>query len=104
MNTKQKALEILLENAEEPEAIKDGTGTFTTFRTEYLINDISALCAQAQKDTAKEILGMLGGDENGYLDHGGEYRTIADETMQIKNELRQQFRKQITDTYLKEKV
>ena len=34
---------MLLENAEEPDDIKDGSGTFTTYRTEYLINDIEKL-------------------------------------------------------------
>lgn len=47
---KQKILEILIKNAEEPEDIKDGRGTFTTFRTEYLINDIADLIFDAKID------------------------------------------------------
>lgn len=35
-------LKILQNHAEEPDDIKDGTGTFTTFRVEYLIQDIES--------------------------------------------------------------
>lgn len=45
---KQKILEMLLKNAEEPSDIENGTGTFTTYRTEYLINDIADLIFDAK--------------------------------------------------------
>jgi hypothetical protein len=37
---KSEILKMLMDNAEDPVIIKDGTGTFVTFRVEYLINDI----------------------------------------------------------------
>jgi hypothetical protein len=35
-------LDILKDNAEEPDDIADGTGTFTTFRTEYVLDELVA--------------------------------------------------------------
>lgn len=40
MEWKDIAKKIMIDNAEEPEDIQDGIGTFTTFRVEYVINDI----------------------------------------------------------------
>jgi hypothetical protein len=41
---------MLLDNAEEPSDIKNGVGTFTTFRVEYLINDILSKVKEAREE------------------------------------------------------
>jgi len=46
----QRILGMLKSNAEEPEEIKDGKGTFTTFRVEYIINDIKSLIKQENSE------------------------------------------------------
>ncbi len=41
--TREDILKMIKGHAEEPDDISDGEGTFTTFRVEYLINDIMQL-------------------------------------------------------------
>jgi hypothetical protein len=58
---------MLLDNAEEPSDIKNGVGTFTTFRVEYLINDILSKVKEARLETirefAKEVMWAIGNYE-----------------------------------------
>jgi hypothetical protein len=53
--TRNKILETLKDNAEEPEDITEGKGTFKTFRVEYLINDIESAISSAVRARDEEF-------------------------------------------------
>lgn len=73
ITSKEEILKLLLDNAEEPDDIRDGVGTFVTYRVEYLINDIVEIVNAAQEQTAMDLIEEIRNAPMEFLNfHDGE--------------------------------
>lgn len=96
--------QILIDNAEEPSDLKeDGSGTFSTFRPEYLINDISSYTKKKQLEVVEKIdhrITILNRDKSLYKNRSKEedYSLRINTLLELRESIEQEIEGESTTT------